>query len=99
MIQVSLILNKRLNYLAYMKNVQGTEPVPEVIVDKLPINEFKAEMVEQVPPQVEIPKNPKGILKNNIKSVRQRAKEIGIPTPKDAQEKIDIYTGKRISNE
>jgi len=45
-----LILNKRLNYLAYMKNVKGTEPVPEVIVDKPPINEFKVEVVEEVPP-------------------------------------------------
>ena len=37
--------------------------------------------------------------KNNVRSARQRAKEMGISMPKDAQEKIDIYTGKRTSNE
>ena len=37
--------------------------------------------------------------KNNIKSARMRAKEMGIPISKDAQEKVDIYTGKRMSDE
>ena len=37
--------------------------------------------------------------KNVVKSVRARAKEMNIPTPKNAQEKIDIYTGKRMWNE
>lgn len=33
------------------------------------------------------------------KSARESAKEMGLPIPKDAQEKIDIYTGKRFDNE